>query len=234
MSRKIMLAGCLLVLGTGRLVVGQDELPPRPEPPKARARLAARQEAESTARQEAVLAERRRIQEAVDKILSKETLTEEDRGLLRDLIRRMQEHRLPPVPPPAPPPPQPPSARTPREDDFREADFRRAVTRALEFIPDSQMSEREKLEREEARLAGELRRTPVERGDEREQIRAKLQKVVSQLFDVRERERAQEVESLRRRLDDLTRLLEKRKANRDRIIERRLRHLQGEPDELEW
>ena len=89
------------------------------------------------------------------------------------------------------------------------------------------------LERESMKLSTKLRGLPKD-SPERSDLTAKLKESVTSLFDLREQARAREVEMIRKRLEELTQLLEKRKANRDAIIEKRVKQLSGEADELDW
>ncbi len=90
------------------------------------------------------------------------------------------------------------------------------------------------IERQAEDLGAKLRRIPADRREERDAAKAQLKDVVGKLFDVREKLRGREVEELKRRVAELQDLLKKRQEARDRIIERRLRQLSGEPDELDW
>lgn len=83
-------------------------------------------------------------------------------------------------------------------------------------------------------LGMKLRSLPAESKEDRAELQSKLKESVTKLFDLREQARVKEVESLKKRLEELTLMLEKRKANRDQIIERRIRQLSGELDELDW
>lgn len=97
-----------------------------------------------------------------------------------------------------------------------------------------QMQEIQVLERETEDLGSKLRRTPAANKEAREELRQALNKSVSKLFDLREKMRAREVEELRRRLEQLTETLKKRQEAKERIVERRVKQLAGEPDEYDW
>ena len=90
------------------------------------------------------------------------------------------------------------------------------------------------LERASMDLSHKLRSIPADNKDEQSKLTVKLQDTVTQLFDLREQARAREVEMLKKRLEELTQMLEKRKANRDAIISKRVKQLSGESDELDW
>jgi len=96
------------------------------------------------------------------------------------------------------------------------------------------MEEMGRLDRESQELGAKLRRIPADNKDERTIVLGKLGETVSKLFDLREQMRAREVEMLKRRLEELTKMLEKRKSSRDQIIEKRIKQLSGEVDELDW
>jgi len=83
-------------------------------------------------------------------------------------------------------------------------------------------------------LGMKLRSLPAESKEDRAEVQGKLKESVTKLFDLREQARAKEIDNLKKRLEELTRMIEKRKANRDQIIERRIRQLSGELDELDW
>lgn len=96
------------------------------------------------------------------------------------------------------------------------------------------MEEMARLDRDSQELGGKLRKLPPESKEDRAEILGKLKEAVSKLFDLREQMRAREVEMIQRRLAELTKMLDKRKAGRDQIIEKRIRQLSGEADELDW
>jgi len=92
----------------------------------------------------------------------------------------------------------------------------------------------QELDRASIDLAAKLRGVPKDAKDDRAAVISKLKETVVQLFDLRERIRAREVEMIKRRLEELTQMLEKRKSNRDAIIEKRVKQLSGESDDLDW
>ncbi|KAA3659005.1 MAG: hypothetical protein DWQ10_09875 [Calditrichaeota bacterium] len=69
---------------------------------------------------------------------------------------------------------------------------------------------------------------------EKPEIKKQLHTQLSQLFDLRERDRELEIQQLEKRLDALRKQLEKRKPNKDKIIEKRLDHMLGLDKELQW
>jgi len=90
------------------------------------------------------------------------------------------------------------------------------------------------LERASMDLAQKLRGIPKDKEGDRSPVLDKLKDVVTKLFDVREKSRVREVELIKKRLEELTQMLEKRKENRDAIIEKRIKQLSGESDPLDW
>jgi hypothetical protein len=93
----------------------------------------------------------------------------------------------------------------------------------------ARMQDLRKLERESLELA-EKARIPAER----EAASAKLKETLAKLFDLREETKAREIGELKRRVADLEKQLEARKAGKERIVERRKRELLGERPDDEW
>lgn len=94
------------------------------------------------------------------------------------------------------------------------------------------MMKMHKLERESMELAEKMRK--AESGTDKGAIKDKLKTVLGELFDLREANRTHEVEMLEKRLKELKETMEKRKQNRDQIIERRLGELMGKEDSMNW
>jgi len=69
--------------------------------------------------------------------------------------------------------------------------------------------------------------------EEKEKARAELKAGLGKLFDLREQERAKDIEKFDKHLTELKAKLAKRQANRDQIIEKRLQEITG-GDELQW
>ncbi|HHL73101.1 MAG TPA: hypothetical protein ENJ29_11385 [Bacteroidetes bacterium] len=69
---------------------------------------------------------------------------------------------------------------------------------------------------------------------EKERLQADLKKILTELFDLREQDRGREVQRLEKELARLRQSLEKRRKNKERIIERRLAELTGMTDDLRW
>lgn len=67
------------------------------------------------------------------------------------------------------------------------------------------------------------------------ELKTRLKKILYDLFELREQARAAEIEALQKRVQELQSGTDKRKNNRDRIVEGRLQDLIGEPTEdMEW
>jgi hypothetical protein len=88
-----------------------------------------------------------------------------------------------------------------------------------------------RLERESQEVA-ELARTagPAER----EAAGKKLRATLDRLFDLREEQKGRELEELKRRVAEIEKQLEARKASKERIVERRKRELLGERLPDDW
>jgi len=72
------------------------------------------------------------------------------------------------------------------------------------------------------------------KGPEKEKLVKDLTGVVGQLFELREKQRAEEAARIEQELQKIRSLLEERRKNRDLIIERRVKQLMGEEDTLNW
>jgi hypothetical protein len=96
--------------------------------------------------------------------------------------------------------------------------------------------EREKkiaeFERQSRELAGSYSKAPDEAA--RKTLRANLAEIVTQLFDLREQNRQEEVKRMEADLKRLKDTLEQRQKNRANIIERRIQQLTGEAGAMEW
>ncbi|MFH0907896.1 MAG: hypothetical protein V1929_03965 [bacterium] len=69
--------------------------------------------------------------------------------------------------------------------------------------------------------------------EEKEKAKAELKTSLGKLFDVREQQRAKEIDEFDRHIAELKAKLEKRQANRDQIIEKRMEEVTS-GDELSW
>ena len=57
---------------------------------------------------------------------------------------------------------------------------------------------------------------------------------ISELFDLKMKQQEMEAARIERELMKIRRLIEKRRENREQIIERKMRELTGRGDELDW
>ena len=68
----------------------------------------------------------------------------------------------------------------------------------------------------------------------KETIKKELSSILSQMFDIREKDREEEIKLLTEKLDHLKNVLEERKTKKKEIVERRLQEMLGEIDVLRW
>jgi len=96
--------------------------------------------------------------------------------------------------------------------------------------------EREKKIAEFERQSRELAESYFKAQDEaaRKTLRTNLAEIVTQLFDLREQNRQEEVKRMEADLKRLKDTLEQRQKNRANIIERRIQQLTGEAGSMEW
>lgn len=71
-------------------------------------------------------------------------------------------------------------------------------------------------------------------GTDKSKIKSDLEKNLTYLFDLKEKQREYEVRELESRLDELKKKMAVRKSNRSTIIKRRLEELLGVDEYLEW
>ena len=88
-----------------------------------------------------------------------------------------------------------------------------------------------RLERESVEQADAARRAAP---DQREAAVQKLKETLGRLFDAREEVRVRELAELKRRVEALEKALGDRKANKERLVERRRRELMGEKLDEDW
>jgi hypothetical protein len=134
-----------------------------------------------------------------------------------------------------------------RAQALREEEQRRRQTEILDRVvreehlrrsqrDDPARFEREKkiaeFERQSRELAGSYSKAQDEAA--RKTFRANLAEVVTQLFDLREQNRQEEVRRMETELKRLKDTLEQRQKNRANIIERRIQQLTGEAGAMEW
>lgn len=87
------------------------------------------------------------------------------------------------------------------------------------------------LERETLELSERARQAAPA---DREKAAPILQEKLSRLFDLREESKARELSELKRRVAEIEKQLEARKASKERIVERRKRELLGERMQDDW
>lgn len=87
-----------------------------------------------------------------------------------------------------------------------------------------------KLEQEARRLAERIRREDGESGE----LEDELDNVLSNIFDLKMASRAERVEHLESRLQDLRDRIEQRESDRELIIEQRKQELLGRHDRYKW
>lgn len=93
------------------------------------------------------------------------------------------------------------------------------------------MQEMRRLEREGGELAEAVRKAPPE---EKEAVSKKLNENLAKQFDMREEMRVREIAELKRRVDALEKALGDRKANKEKIVDRRRREMLGEKVDEDW
>lgn len=88
----------------------------------------------------------------------------------------------------------------------------------------------------EAEIDVELILLKYKNADEAQQqkMRSELSNALGRLFDIRETFKQQEIRSLEKRLQELKESLNTRKQNRENIVNRRIKELLNEKDDLRW
>jgi hypothetical protein len=69
---------------------------------------------------------------------------------------------------------------------------------------------------------------------DRERLQVELKELLGKLFDAREEQRGRELGEMKRRVAEIEKNLAERKANREKIVEKRRRELMGETLGEEW
>lgn len=87
------------------------------------------------------------------------------------------------------------------------------------------MSETRKLERQVERLVEKIHRTG---GGSQESLRSEIKDILGQLFDAREKIKQRELNDLRKKVEDMERQLQQRRANKEIMVDQRMRELLGE------
>jgi len=95
-----------------------------------------------------------------------------------------------------------------------------------------QVIQERKMETEIKGLAGQYRKS--QDNSEKEELKKQIKTKMEKLFDLREAQREIEIKRLEEQLTKLREKMKVRKANRDKIIERRQRELIGEDDDMGW
>lgn len=88
-----------------------------------------------------------------------------------------------------------------------------------------------RLERESLEVAERARNAAA---PDKEAAAKKLRDTLDRLFDLREEAKARELEELKRRVGEIEKQLEARKASKERIVDRRKRELLGERLQDDW
>jgi hypothetical protein len=93
------------------------------------------------------------------------------------------------------------------------------------------LQEMRRMERHSLDLGDRARRAA---GEDKDRAVKELTEVLKKLFDLREETRVQELAELKRRVEALEKAIEGRKANKDKIVEKRRKELLGERLDDEW
>ncbi|NKB25381.1 MAG: hypothetical protein GKR87_13595 [Kiritimatiellae bacterium] len=116
----------------------------------------------------------------------------------------------------------PPEMQERLENRFRDRPLKKS---------DGQYPEIKKLHQKTKQLSKDHRKTMDT--DKREEIKAELKTTLEELFDMREAKRTKKLEALEKNIQHQKKNMEKRKGQRNEIIERRLQKL-TDGDPLEW
>ena len=106
------------------------------------------------------------------------------------------------------------------------------MQRENEQLHERLMQER-RMELESQVLAARIRTLP-EDSPEREGLTSELREKLAEIFSMKEENRRRETEQLEKELSELRDQLQKREANRDAIIDRRLDELLGRRQPMDW
>lgn len=87
------------------------------------------------------------------------------------------------------------------------------------------------LERQTIELAGECRQAV---GEARQSLLRRLEALLAETFEAKQELMRRELDRMEQELGELRDHIRRREARREAVIERRLNHLLGAPDELEW
>lgn len=97
------------------------------------------------------------------------------------------------------------------------------------FQMQHQMAE---LERRSVEMGQKVRRAPDE--EAKKQATVELKEALAKLFDLRQQDREKSLQQLEREVKEVREALEKRKAKRDEMIQRRFDQLTGRAEVMEW
>jgi len=94
------------------------------------------------------------------------------------------------------------------------------------------VSREKKLEREAWNLSRQYRQTEDDKVKAR--LKEELKNLLDQVFDFRQMNRQEEIEKLEKRLAELKENNQKRLANKEEIVQRRLKQILGDEKGMEW
>ncbi|MFA7227437.1 MAG: hypothetical protein WC061_00260 [Melioribacteraceae bacterium] len=112
-----------------------------------------------------------------------------------------------------------------------------AVGRALSIYEEATKERNEQLKKQkELEVDVELFALKYKAADSANQqkIKSDLQTALTQLFDIRESQKQEEVKQLEKRLEELKESLKARKQNKSEIVQRRIQELLGDSRYLRW
>ena len=110
----------------------------------------------------------------------------------------------------------------------------RLMTELKERDPErySRVGEERKLESKSQALVRKMKATEDE--EEKLRLRPEIERILNQVFDLRQSNRQMEIERLEKKLSELKENNQKRLASKEEILKRRLTELLGEEKGLEW
>jgi|GEM_PF-3125025 len=128
--------------------------------------------------------------------------------------------------------------------ELRPLIYRRGLSRAyreMRFIEElknkdqvryQRVLQEKKLTTKSRILAKKYKETDDE--DQKNRIREELKGILSELFNIRQQVREDEIERLEKKLAELKEINRKRLANKDAIVEKKLAEMLGENKDMEW
>lgn len=96
----------------------------------------------------------------------------------------------------------------------------------------AEMKREREMEMRSFDLAQQIRKSTDDA--EKEKLKAELMPLLGQLFDIREKHKDQEIDRLSQELKRLQEQVEKRRKNKDAIVEKRFNELTGEANDEGW